>query len=151
MKSFPEGCLPGRWLYRVLFALATVDSLVIGLWAVARPADLLGFLNVPDLTAAANHDRLLLWRVLGLLGLCHALFLGIVVWRLEEAATLVLVPLVGRLLGVAVWLWALASERSRLPQTPLLLLALHDALWTPAFFWFLVAWLLQRRSEGRSP
>jgi hypothetical protein len=135
---------------RLLLLLAALDSLALGLWAVLRPQDLFALLLMPLSDAA--HDRLLLWRALGLLALAHAGLLAILVWRPEMDGPLVLVPLIGRALGAGLWLWVARAERLDLPSlTRPLLLAAHDAVWLPVFAGFLLIWCRWRRAAGAAP
>jgi hypothetical protein len=138
--------LPGRPLFRILLTLAALDSFAWGGWAVLRPADLFAWLHT---TPPAD---VVLWQLLGLLTIMQSCCLLAVVARPEGLGTLVLVPLVGRLLAAGTWLWLLGADRVHLPATALHALALHDGLWVPLFAGFFLAWLVftSRRSACSS-
>ncbi len=119
-------------LWRGLILLAALDSAVVGVWAVARPADLFTLFQQPP-----NDDCLLLGHLLGVLYVCHALFLVLAAWRPAAFGSLVLVPLLGRLGLFGVWLWLLASGRMPTASNALLALLAHDAVWLPVFAGFL--------------
>jgi hypothetical protein len=142
--------LPGRTAWRFLLLLAAVDTLAVGFWAVLRPADLFGFLQMalppPDVLPP---DRPLLWRMLGVLALAHAGFLAILVWRPEPCGPLVLVPLIGRAAQAGLWLWVCGTDRLQWPSPVRpLALAAHDAVWLPLLAAFLFAWWRWRRSAA---
>ena len=119
-------------VWKGLILLAALDSVVAGGWAVARPADLFTLFQQPP-----NGDGLLLCRLLGVLYLCHALFLVLVARRPATFGGMVLVPLLGRLGLCGVWLWLLASGRMPTASNALLALLAHDAVWPPVFAGFL--------------
>jgi hypothetical protein len=142
--------LPGRLLWRTLFLLAAADCCV---WAVGTrfwPGQFFALLHAPDVPEGQPQDRLVLLQVLGLLALAHALVLVILSCWPEELGPLALVPLTGRLIGAAVWLWLLGSDRFDVPDkaTPLLGLIVHEAVWVPGFVWFLFAWRRWRRQAA---
>jgi hypothetical protein len=139
--------LPGRAVYQLLFLLAALDQLGVGLWALLRPDGVLALLRLPPLPVELPPDRLLLMRLLGALALAHVAFLGILLWRPERWGPFALVPLLGRALGTGLWLWVYGSDRLQLPASPPLLLAAHDALWLPVFAWFLIAWYRRAARE----
>jgi hypothetical protein len=107
---------------------------------LVAPAALLSWLGLPETAAEAPHDRELLLRLLGVLALAHGVVLVILGRWPEEVGPLALVPLLGRLMGVGLWLWVWATPRLHLAPGPPLLLALHDAVWLPGLVWFLFAW-----------
>ncbi len=124
-------------LWQGLILLAALDSAVVGGWAAVRPTDLFTLFQQPP-----NDDGLLLCRLLGVLYLCHALFLILAARRPAAFANLVLVPLLGRLVLCGVWLWLLASGRMPAASNALLALLTHDAVWLPVFAGFL--WSVRR-------
>ncbi len=128
---------------RILLLLAAADSFAAGAWAVLRPDALFALLNM---TPPASGDALFLWQALGVLLQCQGLCLVAAAWRPAARGGLVVVPLAGRLLLCAVWLWLLGASRVSLATTPLLGLLLHDAAWLPVFLGFLWA---RRRQDDR--
>ncbi len=148
------GSLPSP-AWRALLALAALDSVVAGVWVLARPGDLLNLLQCP-----ASGDRELLGRALGFLFLTHAPCLLLAAFRSRFAA-LTLLPLFGRLLSSGFWLWLLAAGAKTVGADPalhggaavwpwltgadgagvrvaLLGLLAHDVIWPPllaAFLW----------------
>jgi hypothetical protein len=142
---------PAPRLSRPLLLAAAVDSLLFGLWAVLRPADLFRLLDVP-LPADAYHlwqvhvgvlsrdamssprvsDPFLLWQFLGLLLLIHVTFLLPAAMRPSSRGGLALAPLLGRALQAGLWLWLLGTDRVRLPVPPLVVLLAHDVVGTAA-------------------
>jgi hypothetical protein len=134
-------------LARPLLLAAALDSLLFGLWAVLRPADLFRLLDVrlPDdafylwqvhvgvlsrkaMGAPRVSDAFLLWQLLGLLLLVHFVFLLLAALRPASRGGLALAPLLGRALQAGLWLWLLGTDRISLPVTPLAALLAHDAL-----------------------
>ena len=138
---------PAPRLSRPLLLAAALDSLLFGLWAVLRPADLFRLLDVP-LPADAYHlwqvhvgvlsrramssprvsDAFLLWQLLGLLLLVHFIFLLLAALRPAARGGLALAALLGRALQAGLWLWLLGTDRVHLPVTPLAVLLTHDVL-----------------------
>jgi hypothetical protein len=147
MKPSPAVFL-GRTLFRLLFLLLALDSLLAALAVLFRAEVLLSWLGLPETAKAAPHDRELLLRLLGVLALVHGVVSVILLTWPEELGPLALVPLLGRLIGTALWLWVWATPRLHLPPGPPLLLALHDVVWVPGLVWFLFAW---RRWRSVSP
>jgi hypothetical protein len=153
-------------LSRPLLLAAALDSLLFGLWAVLRPADLFRLLGVP-LPDDAYHlwqahvgvlsreamrsprvsDAFLLWQLLGLLVLVHFIFLLLAALHPGLRGGLALAPLLGRALQAGLWLWLLGTDRVSLPVTPLAALLAHDGIVTAALAGFL--FLAQR--GNRSP
>jgi hypothetical protein len=122
---------------------AALDTLAVGLWALARPADLFALLQAPPLP-----DPLLLWQALGALSLGHVLCLGAAIVRPDPCSGLVLVPLLGRALQAGIWLWLLGSDRVQgLPRHPLTLLLIHDTFWLAVFALYLGVWVLARNQR----
>jgi hypothetical protein len=138
-------------LSRPLLLAAALDSLLFGLWAVLRPADLFGLLGVrlPDdayylwqvhvgvlsrqaMSSPRVSDAFLLWQLLGLLLLVHFAFLLAAALRPTSLGGLALAPLLGRALQVGLWLWLLGTDRVSLPGAPLAALLAHDGLVTAA-------------------
>jgi hypothetical protein len=138
---------PALRLSRPLLLAAALDSLLFGLWAALRPADLFRLLDVP-LPDGAYHlwqvhvgvlsrrvmssprvsDAFLLWQLLGLLLLVHFAFLLSAALRPSSRGGLALVPLLGRALQAGLWLWLLGTDRVHLPVTLLAVLLTHDIL-----------------------
>ncbi len=145
--------LPGRLLFRLLLLLAALDhtAFAVGVWL--RPGDVFAFLHLPEIAPGQPQDRLVLLQALGLLALAHATVLVILVCWPERLGPLALVALVGRLLGAAVWLWALAADRFDVPDKayPLTVLALHEAVWVAALAGFLFAWYRWQRHTVVTP
>jgi hypothetical protein len=157
MRSSAEACPLGpvkyERLFRVLLALAAVDGLAYGLWALYWPEDLFDRLELPERAPIAwkllgfgfeTADHILLWRVLGALFLAQALILALVAWRPNAWAGLVVTVLIGRLLPLGMWLWLLGTERLELRAAPLQGLAVHDGVWVVVFTAFLILWGLRR-------
>src|SRR5438270_760517 len=139
MGHLPGAPLPYRNLFRALFLLAAADSLAWGLTAIFFSQKLFQFLQLP-----ATHrslDALHLWRVLGLVMAAHALVAFLLQWP-EKNGPLAVVLLLGRAINTSVWLWLGNTQRLPLPPFSLLLLVIHDGLWVPVFFGFLLCWLL---------
>lgn len=131
--------LVSRTLARVLFLLAAGDALVSGVLAVLRPGDLFAFVHAGP--GEPSKDFLLLVPLLGLLALAQAGVCLVIAWRPREFGSLVLLPLTAHWLGMSVWLWYLAAGTPQGPwMTSVVGLAVHDAVWVPAFAWFLLVW-----------
>ncbi len=133
--------VPAPRLFSVLLALAALDSFAGGVWALARPGDLFEFLQVP----APADDARLLWSVLGAVGLVYGLFLVILITRPGRLGMLALAPLLGRLIGVGLWLFVLGSGRGPVPVegtavSAYLLLAARDGAVAIILAAFLVLW-----------
>ena len=127
-------------LARVLFLLAAADGLLAGSWIVLRPNDLFTFLHTKP-------REPLLVLLLGLLALAHAGVCALIAWKPHSWGALVLLPLAERFLGTSLWLWYLASGKPEEPSVaPILWLAVHDAVWLPAFACFLLVWSRWPRS-----
>ena len=153
----------GEWLVRVLLLLAALDALAGGLWALLRPRDLFAFLGMAPRADAyawelfrpgASPRDAGLWHLLGLLSLAQAGFLLAALPRPVERAGLAVAPLLGRALGLGLWLWALGAAATfpphRVPfpeRAPLAILAAREAVWLAALGAFIVmAW---RRNGAR--
>ncbi len=136
---------------RVLLVLAAADALAGGLWALTRPRDLFDVLGMTPRGDAwawelfqpsddASHPvppprDAGLWHLLGLLSLAQASFLIAAVPTPRARAGLVVAPLLARVSGLGVWLWALGTTYTfpprRLPfpeRTPLVVLAAREAI-----------------------
>jgi hypothetical protein len=124
-KPIPGGAHRG---WRTFLYFAAVDAVAAGGWLAARPGDLLALLHL-----APHSDALLLGHVLGVLWLGHALALIRAAARPADHGGLVLLPLLGRLLALGLWLWLLGTERVQVPRLPLFALIAHDAVWLPGF------------------
>ena len=137
---------PVRTFFQVLFLLAAIDSVVVGTWAVLCPTDLLPPVEVqPPDEPRKPRDDIFLWRATGALAIAQAVILGMLVWRPESFGPLAIVPLLGRCLTTAVWLWLLGSDRDTVGDGLLTVLAIHDAGWIPLFASFLLVWHGSRR------
>jgi hypothetical protein len=132
--------LPGRNGYRALLLGLAVDTLRGGLWMLFQAEALLSFLQAPAVLEGQPHDARLLLHLLGLLAVSQVVFLGMVLWRPETWGSVAVVPLFGRLLGVGLWLWLSASERSTLSQGAMSLFLVPDVIGVAVLAWFLVAW-----------
>lgn len=130
--------LPVRPLFRILLLFAALDAFVGGAWAVLQPNDLFAMLETTPPRDAV------LWRGLGALGVAQAVFLGMLALWPEACGSLVLAPLIGRCLSLGGWLFLLGTDRVRLAATPLVLLAVHEAVWLMVFVAFLVVWYRTR-------
>ena len=138
---------PASRLSRLLLWAAALDSLLFGLWAVLRPADLFRLLDVrlPDdpfylwqvhvgvlsrktMSSPRVSDAFLLWQLLGVLLLAHLVFLLLAALRPAARGGLALAPLLGRALLAGLWLWLLGTDRVSLPRAPLAGLLAHDVL-----------------------
>jgi hypothetical protein len=130
-----------------LLLAAALDSLLFGLWAALRPADLFRLLDVAlpadayclwqvhvgvlsrrVMSSPRVSDAFLLWQLLGLLLLVHFVFLLLAALRPASLGGLALAPLLGRALQAGLWLWLLGTDRVSLPVTPLAVLLTHDIL-----------------------
>ena len=150
-------------LSRPLLGAAALDSLLFGLWAALRPADLFRLLGVPlpddayalwqvhvgvlsreAMSSPRVHDAFLLWQLLGLLTLVHCVLLLAAALRPAALGGLALAPLLGRALQAGLWLWLLGTDRVRLPVAPLAVLLAHDVLVVAALVVF------TRRTEART-
>jgi hypothetical protein len=145
--------LSGRSVWRLLLLLAALDTVGLGLWAALRPADLFTFLQMPlPPSEVLPPDRALLWRILGVLALAHAVFLAILVWRPEAYGPLTLVPLIGRAVQAGLWLWVCCTDRLAWPSPGRpFVLAVHDAAWVPVLVGFLLVWWCWRRAAPARP
>jgi hypothetical protein len=123
-RSWPRICL---------LLLAALDSLATGGVALLRPGDLFFWLQLP-----ATTDRMLLCRVLGALMLTHVPCLTPAALRPVSWSGLIYVPLLGRALLAAIWLWLLNADRVHPSRPALSWLLVHDAVWLPIFAAFLV-------------
>jgi hypothetical protein len=163
---------PGLAFWRWVLLLAAFDAAGWGLVEGIRPALLFDRLGV-----APRHDtwawQLLVKRgdppegipaprdaglgqLLALLSLAQAGFLALAGWRPRTLGGLAVVPLIGRALGSALWLWALGAASTfpdnRIPfSAPGVLLALtvHDAVWLVLLTAFLLVW--RRRGSIWTP
>ncbi len=124
---------------RLLPALAALDCLVLGFWAIVQPDALFALLG-----SAPPHDAFL-WSILGYLNLANAGCLTVAAVRPLEFGGIALVPWVGRLLSCALWLWLLGQSRVVLAPAPLWGLLAHDAFWLIALAVFLVPQFTARR------
>jgi hypothetical protein len=95
-----------------------------------------------------------LWHLLALISVAHAGFLALAAWRPYSLGGLVVVPLIGHVLGVVLWLWALATAYTFPPErvtikdpAALWTFVAHDALWLPLLVAFLI--LSRRRYSPR--
>jgi hypothetical protein len=130
-------------LARIILAVMALDSLALGVWAIARPGGLFTLL-LPEV--APPHDAFL-WKVLGYLSLANAGCLTIAaVWPVPFGG-IALVPWVGRLLSCGMWLWLLATPVIAVAREPLWYLLGHDACGLLALTVFLAfLYVLHRRS-----
>ena len=124
---------------RLLNLLAALDSLATGIGAVLFADKLFAWLQLPP-----TRDGVLLCLTLGALTLTHAPCLILAALRPRTWGGLVVVPLVGRALLAAAWLWLLNAERVRPSPDALRWLLVHDAVWLPLFVVFLLV-------AGRTP
>jgi hypothetical protein len=140
-------------LFRILLALAAVDSLAYALWAMVWPDGLFQHLDVPPHepiewkligVGLETADHILLWRVMGALFLAQACILAVVVWKPNVYGSMIVAALIGRLLPLGLWLWLLGTERVQLRAAPLEALAIHDGVWVLVFTVFLVLWLFRK-------
>lgn len=136
-----------RLVVRIMLSLAALDSVAIGLWAFLRPGDVFSWLRLPVVSWERPQDRLQLGAGLGLLGLAYALYLVILIWRPDRHGPLAIVPFFGRLIGVGMWLFVLASDRVEIASGPALLLAAHDGFWALVLAGFLTWWWRTARRE----
>jgi hypothetical protein len=95
-----------------------------------------------------------LWHLLAFCSLANAIALGLAAWRPASFGGLVVLPLVGRAITAGLWLWALGTidsfPENRVPfqhREPLLVLALHEAVWLPIFLGFLFILRISSRSS----
>jgi hypothetical protein len=130
--------LPAVTVFRVLLGLVALDGIAFGLWALLRPGDLFQWFQLPDLPADGPRDRLLLWTLLGGLNVTQAALTALAAWRPVEWGSLALAPLIGRLLGCGVWLFLLGTDRIDVPDGPLVILTLHDAVGAAILAAFLI-------------
>jgi hypothetical protein len=121
--------------FQIVLLLAAVDSLAFGLWAYFQPHGLFNWLQFTTHEPIESKflgagfesaDEVLLWRVLGLFFLAHALLLILAAWRPLSLGSLVYVPLIGRALMLGLWLWLLGSDRIERSAAALRWLAAHD-------------------------
>jgi hypothetical protein len=171
--------LPACRFWQVLLLLVALDTLACGLWAVLRPRDLIAFLGVPPRNDAYAWQLLRpsgpsekatrtpippprdagLWHLLGLLTLGNAGLLAIAAVKPAWYGSLVVVPLLGRGLGAALWLWALGTTYTFAParvpfpeRLPLVYLAVHEAAGLVLLAAFLVFWRVAcARRDGTEP
>jgi hypothetical protein len=157
MRRSAEACPRGRLryerLFKVVLAVASLDSVTYGLWAVCWPDDLFNRLDLAARdpvkwkllgVALETADHILLWRVLGVLFLSQALILAIAAWKPSAYGALVLSALIGRALSLGMWLWLLGTERVQLRAAPLYGLAVHDGVWALMFTVFLTMWTFRK-------
>jgi hypothetical protein len=117
---------------RLLPALAALDCLAVGLWAIFQPDGLFALLG-----CTPPHDAFL-WSVFGYLTVANAVCLAAAAARPLEFGGFALPPWVGRLLSCALWLWLLGQNRVALASEPLWGLLAHDAFWLVALTVFLL-------------
>ncbi len=154
---------PRLGLWRGLLLLAALDALAWGLVWVLQPGELCQRLGMearhdawawqlrvprddPPSGIPAPRDAPGLWQLLAGLSLVEAAFLALAAWRPRSLGGLAVAPLIGHLLGAALWLWALGTtatfppERIPFPDRNVLwALAGHDAVWVPILVAFLLA------------
>src|SRR5882672_285022 len=120
--------------FQVVLLLAAVDCLVYGLWASLRPEGVFEWLHFATHEAISwklfkaqieSADETLLWRIVGVLLLAHAVLVLLAAWRPRSLVSLVWVPLIGRGLLLGLWLWLLGSERVDMAGAALWALAGH--------------------------
>ena len=140
-------------LFRILLALAAVDSLAYALWAMVWPDELFQRLDLPPHepiewnligVGLETADHILLWRALGALFLAQACILAVVAWKPNVYGGMIVAALIGRLLPLGLWLWLLGTERVQLRAAPLQGLAIHDGVWVLVFAAFLVLWRFRK-------
>jgi hypothetical protein len=121
--------------FQVVLLLAAVDCLVYGLCALFRPEGVFEWLQFGTHKAISwklfkaqieSADEVLLWRIVGVLLLAHAVLGFLAAWRPRSLVSLVWVPLIGRGLLLGLWLWLLGSERVELAMNALWVLMGHD-------------------------
>jgi len=118
--------------WKILLFVAALDAAVCGAWAVLRPGDLFALLRLPP-----GDDGLLLWRLVGVLYLMHAVILPAAAFA-PGWGGLALAPLLGRFLLSGLWLWLLGRPDRAPDVGALVVLLAHDAVWLPclgAFLW----------------
>src|SRR5260370_11132380 len=94
---------------RMILVVMALDSLAVGVCAIARPDGLLTLRQLTPPAAAPLPDGAFLWTVLGYLNLANALCLAVAaVWPVRFGG-IALVPWVGRLLSCGMWLWLLST------------------------------------------
>jgi hypothetical protein len=126
---------------RIILAVMALDSLALGLWAIARPDGLFTLLQLTPPTDA------FLWRYLGYLNLANTLCLTVAAIWPVRCGGIALVPWVGRLLSCGMWVWLLATPVIAAAREPLWYLLGHDACGLLALTVFLAfLYVLHRRS-----
>jgi hypothetical protein len=111
------------------------------LWRPDRIFTLLGLEQAPK--------DAVVWQGLGVLALVNALLLAAAFCRPRAWGLAVLVPLAGRLQAIGTWLWLMQADVPQRASQTLWLLLAHEALWLPAFAWFLIAWWCWYRRDQR--
>jgi hypothetical protein len=114
---------------RAMLAMAALDSVAAGSWALFWPDQVFALLQEPP-----PQDAFLL-SALGALLIGQGLCLGAALLRTEAWGGFVWVAVLGRLILACVWLWLLGAMR--IPRQPALLLIVHAVVWLPGFAVFL--------------
>ena len=147
-------------LFQVVLAVASMDSVAYGLWAIVWPHDLFNRLDLEARdpvnwklfgVGLETADHILLWRALGVLFLSQALILAIAAWRPSAYGALVTSALIGRLLPLGMWFWLIGTERVQLRAAPLYFLAIHDGVWIVVFGVFLAMWTFRKPASTVAP
>ncbi|MGH7389707.1 MAG: hypothetical protein ACREM3_09660 [Candidatus Rokuibacteriota bacterium] len=117
-------------LYRLVFALAALYNVGFGLWVGFRPH---GFFALFGLEPPRDPS---LWACLGMVIGVYGLAYAYAAWRPAAARPFIALGLLGKLLGPAGWMLAVA--RGELPVRTFPLIVFNDVVWWMPFALFLL-------------
>ncbi len=125
-----------RWRWPL--AVAASEIFLGGLWLLIRPESLFLLLHIEPRDFS-------LWRAIGFLEVSQGFCTFFCSWKPVEYRGLALVPLLGRTLGAALWLWVSQVDWLPIPSFALIGLIVHQILWIPLLAAYLLSPLF--RSE----
>jgi len=117
-------------LYRLTFAAAAVYNLAFGVWAVLWPQ---AFFAAFDLASPRYPS---IWACLGMVIGLYGVGYAYAARRLDQAGPFIAIGLIGKLLGPAGWVLAVAS--GEWPIRTVTLILVNDAIWWVPFALFLI-------------
>jgi hypothetical protein len=117
-------------LYRLVFAAAAAYNIAFGLWAALVPRSFFALCALrPPLYPS-------IWACLGMVVGLYGLGYAYAAWRLDRAAPFIAIGLLGKLLGPAGWVLAVAH--GEWPLRTFTLVLFNDVIWWLPFSLFLL-------------